>query len=112
MELKLCYVAALAAFGWYLMAPLPDNPGASISLWTQYDSFDSADQCRQAGYRLQKENEAGGDPSKSKLAGVWECVASDDPRLKPSPGDDQEDRGGSMAPLASPMSDQHRPGES
>ncbi len=78
---KLRHAAALALVGWYLMVPPIQNGKAvdvPISEWSHLDSFDSARECRDAGYRYQDRQKAENKP----LPGAWECIASDDPRLK------------------------------
>lgn len=82
------HAATLALVGWYLIAPVRDEHGKAeitlpISEWLQVDAFDSANECRKAGFERQRSIETH-DPSPSArtLAGVWQCIASDDPRLK------------------------------
>jgi hypothetical protein len=80
--MKPCHAAALAVVGWYLMVPLRDNGkirvDVPISGWAHLDSFESAAECRKAGYEHQAEQKAKGTPN----PGDWECIATDDPRLK------------------------------
>jgi hypothetical protein len=79
--LSLCDTAALALIGWYLMVP-PIRDGreviAPVSEWAHLDSFDSARECRDGGYKYQDRRKA----EKKPHPGAWECIASDDPRLK------------------------------
>lgn len=83
-------VAALSLLGWYLVVPprLGDNlvTDAPLALYPHLDSFDSADACREAALRMQRHYER--DPKNSKVKieqyQAWECIASDDPRLKDS----------------------------
>jgi hypothetical protein len=49
-----------------------------VSEWAHLDSFDSARECRVAGYKYQDRQKA----EKKPYPGAWECIASDDPRLK------------------------------
>jgi hypothetical protein len=76
------HAGALALVGWYLMTPLPGRPELPVEKWAHVDSFDTATECREAGYQRQRENAASSDPIRRNLAGNWECIASDDPRLK------------------------------
>jgi hypothetical protein len=79
--MKLRHAAALALVGWYLMVP-PIRDGkvidVPVSQWEHLDSFDSARECRVAGYKYQDRQKA----EKKPYPGAWECIASDDPRLK------------------------------
>jgi hypothetical protein len=80
--MKPWHAAALALVGWYLMTPLPGRPELSVEKWAHIDSFYTAAECREAGYQHQRERAASTDPVRRNLAGTWECIASDDPRLK------------------------------
>jgi hypothetical protein len=85
------HAAALVLVGWYLLAP-PAYPATNgmlrwdatvpLSRWKMVKSFDSATQCeaelliRQRGAKI--ENKA----SVRDFVESFECIASDDPRLK------------------------------
>jgi hypothetical protein len=44
------------------------------------DSFDTAKECRDAG--LEEEHQYAKDPLEADEYGTWECIATDDPRLR------------------------------
>jgi hypothetical protein len=48
--------------------------------WVYVDSFDTAKECRDAG--LKEEQRYAKDPVEADEYGSWECIATDDPRLK------------------------------
>ena len=79
------HAAALALVGWYLMVPLArdgqvlDRP---LAQWIHLDSYDSATECRDNGYLFEEKRKKEGDPTKIASASAFECIASDDPRLK------------------------------
>jgi hypothetical protein len=79
------HVAALTIVGWYLMVPLRENNSAKLrdvplAEWVHIDSFDTASQCRDEAYLEEKRHE--NDPLRASQYAGWECIASDDPRLK------------------------------
>jgi hypothetical protein len=80
------HTAALALVGWYLMVPPreSDNSAKLSSVpfeeWVYVDSFDTAKECRDAG-RKEEERRAK-DALEADQYGNWECIATDDPRLK------------------------------
>jgi len=76
------HAAALALVGWYLMLPLPKHPDAPIAQWAHVDSFDSATECRDAAYHLIDRAKKNHDQAKLDTVMGFECIASDDPRLK------------------------------
>jgi len=85
-QMKLRHAAALALAGWYLMLPPAKNGqirDAPIELWAHIDSFDTADQCRDAAQEIMKRADSKGDQTRIAAAYAYECIASDDPRLKP-----------------------------
>lgn len=101
--MKITHAAALALVGWYLMAPpLQDwvlmsqlNAGSynsglklgPLSQWENEGPYDSADRCFAALVAMRQK--ADPDPhsvAKTQLqyeARFAQCIASDDPRLKP-----------------------------
>jgi hypothetical protein len=81
------HAAALALVGWYLMVPLRENDNSAklrvdvpLADWVYVDSFDTAKECRNEG--VQEEKRYAKDPLEADEYGSWECIASDDPRLK------------------------------
>jgi hypothetical protein len=86
--MKLNQVAAFALMGWYLM--IPQRQGSKIdidvpiALWPHLDSFDSAAECRNAGLDAQKRvaDDPQSTPARRKQYAMFECIATDDPRLK------------------------------
>lgn len=81
------HAAALAALGWYLMAPPPDanrqpDESALLTQWTHIAAFDSAKECEDYKVELHDSIE-----KKSAARAQYEmsfaCVASDDWGLKP-----------------------------
>ena len=84
------YAAALA-IGWYLMAPLPDHPGAPLSYWSQLGAYDTAKECQDFQDKVYRKSRRpdfrapAGKFSTAQLRQAYSetmCVASDDPRLK------------------------------
>jgi hypothetical protein len=96
-------IVALALLAWYLIMPPSTNPGAcvvkvfncggginvkaSMSRWSVEGTFDMEKDCKRAlhakqvqaiGRVLQEKGQYGDD-----LIFAAECIASDDPRLKP-----------------------------
>ena len=53
-----------------------------VQFWSHVDSFDSANECRDAAYQLLEREKQRGDKDKIAAALGFECIASDDPRLK------------------------------
>ena len=103
--MKLRHAAALALVGWYLMFP-PFTQGwsargASLKLWQIQDTFDSKADCESAlseykadparhlpFFRGRNPNEVRYEIAKdpnfwNPIIAAIQCVASDDPRLKP-----------------------------
>jgi hypothetical protein len=86
--MKRYHIAALAAVGWYLMAPPnKDFPtSASLSQWQIKFSFDQARDCEialgntLANVKLKLKH--GKHYSDLRWYESWQCIASDDPRLK------------------------------
>jgi hypothetical protein len=79
--------AALALVGWYLMVPLIKDGQARdlpIAEWVHVDSFDTAKDCRdgafQGAYRAARLHGKTSDEYKAAMS--FECIATDDPRLK------------------------------
>jgi hypothetical protein len=110
--MRLRHAAALALVGWYLMVPpMSSGPAGSVGFvnenapltdWTQYLAFGSPEMCKAAIRDLRKsvlrdclveQKYAGGfarNPNQEAAAcslvaamARSNCIASDDPRLKP-----------------------------
>jgi hypothetical protein len=79
------HAAAFALVACCLMVP-PARDGKLLDVplanWSQFDSFDSAAECRNAGYDWIEKQKKHGDRDKIASAYAFECIASDDPRLK------------------------------
>jgi hypothetical protein len=101
--MKLRHVAALALVGWYLMLapPYQDSSGhvglgygAPLSKWINLRAFETADQCEVYKPIARKSLKSQIDAQSNKTADYWpevfgsfattQCVATDDPRLKPN----------------------------
>jgi hypothetical protein len=80
------HAAALALVGWYLMVPPRENDKSAklrvvpLAEWVYVDSFDTAKECKDAG--MKKEKSYAKDPLEADEYGTWECIATDDARLK------------------------------
>jgi hypothetical protein len=103
--MKVRHATALALAGWYLMMPPANQLGAPLSQWKTLESFDSASQCRDWLMDFQRRATSDQKQIAGKVAGrmltdaetidlafadSWkagmdeaQCVATDDPRLKP-----------------------------
>jgi hypothetical protein len=110
-RISLRHAAALASIGWYLMVPqvARRNPllletNKPLSQWETSQSFDTAEECREARHKMEAYLDAAG-TQRLKEAGsqkayvndpvsqmLWaedgkiktsECIATDDPRLNP-----------------------------
>ena len=94
--MNLHHAAPLALVGWYLMVPPHPNAttldsDAPLSKWRVYEAFDTAVTCETAQGSEEQDwkSKADADPNnavakflvKSLLAS--QCIAADDPRLKP-----------------------------
>jgi len=91
--MKPCHAAALALVGWYLLArpasPLM-QPTPPISWWLRLGSYDTEKECDQAQVEMYQKNERAGfkmegvKPEELKRSySLAQCVATNDPRLKP-----------------------------
>jgi hypothetical protein len=85
------HAAAFALVGWYLMIPpvyqrLRSRP-VPLSKWVVSGSFDSAKKCDEAATKrsaeLVKNNRI---PTAVDFAETYQCVSTDDPRLKEKSG--------------------------
>jgi hypothetical protein len=85
------HTAALALVGWYLLAPaaypatngmLRWDAAAPLSRWKAVKSFDSAAQCEAERLKRQRGAEMENKPSVRDFVDSFQCIASDDPRLK------------------------------
>jgi hypothetical protein len=101
-SMNIRHAAALALVGWYLMVPprIPGtgevNQGVPLSQWTKRRLFPHNEGCEAAKARLrqdalaaQTQNDAadprrGRNPELHCVLCKAECVADDDPRLKPN----------------------------
>ena len=87
------HVAALALVGWYLMVPPVESGGrvnfeAPLSQWHRWGSYDTARECSvdesdliDRGKRVREEH------PQNEMTDMFtqaQCIASDDPRLKPN----------------------------
>ncbi len=81
---KLRHATVLALVGWYLMVQLKNHPTAGMEYWPQIDSFDTAVECRKAGYEAEErvERRHPNDQLMINQFKAWVCIATDDPRLK------------------------------
>jgi hypothetical protein len=84
---RLTSAAALALVSWYLLVP-PREGGAifndaPIVEWVRLDSFNSATECHDNGYRTQELYETDADKERAAQMRLWVCISSDDPRWKP-----------------------------
>jgi hypothetical protein len=91
--MKVCRAAAFALFGWYLMLPPSIPPGSPLgykrplSQWQVVRAFDNAEQCEE--YKGTFFDSARQERAFGVLAPAYrnymfaQCVASDDPRLRP-----------------------------
>lgn len=89
-------VAVLASLGWYLLMPPANGTmerlGAPLSLWTVYESYDSAAECRKARDHLKSQIKLKCDADvilhkgtdRDQMIYFAECIVSDDPRLGPN----------------------------
>jgi hypothetical protein len=87
---KIWHVAALALTGWYLMVPPPlshsRDRAVRLSRWTTTGTFESKKACEAERNHFSKVDpgaEVAGDPPPADEVYDAECVATDDPRLKP-----------------------------
>ena len=90
--MKIRNSAALVLVGWYLMAPRGNADLHTVSSqWESLGSFDSADDCEAAkaaaiNVAKQRADASPGDVNAKVALGLGissQCVATDDPRLKP-----------------------------
>lgn len=87
------HAAALALLGWYLMTPPLRSPGgelepeAPLSKWRSPHAFDTAKACENAKESFVKsaKREKERDPAAAFSGAILlsQCIASDDPRLRP-----------------------------
>jgi len=89
IRMKICHLAAFVLMGWYLMVPppLPHSRDRIVPLsqWTRAHVFQSEESCEMKGTALSKLDAALG-PYRGFLPEQFydaQCVAADDPRLKP-----------------------------
>lgn len=86
--MKLRHAAALALVGWYLMLhPCIEGTqrcaAESIAHMERDGSYETKQLCEQKGNRIYDELVRSGEAASRHIFGIiWECVASDDPRLK------------------------------
>jgi hypothetical protein len=84
-EVNIRHAAALAHVGWYLMVPVIKHGQVQtprLAEWRHLASYDSAKECETNGLFVEKSAEKTRDHD--LIAGVtsFQCIASDDPRLK------------------------------
>jgi hypothetical protein len=80
------HTAALALVGWYLIVPAIHgdqlHPEYALAQWVHLDSFDSAAECKKAGFEAQAAKANKGNFLQTEQYRAWQCIASDDSRLK------------------------------
>jgi hypothetical protein len=76
------HAATLALVGWYLMLPIAPDRYAPISEWAHVDSFDTAAECREEALQNIERVKKKGEKVEIDRAEAFECIATDDPRLK------------------------------
>jgi hypothetical protein len=92
--MNLRHAAALVPVRWYLMAPPPDRKdeqsyrvhwatAAPLSQWETASSYDSARECERS-FQARLAHAEEDSPEAAKFVGAFQCIASDDPRLKPN----------------------------
>jgi hypothetical protein len=88
--MKICHLAAFVVMGWYLMVPPPFSYSRDrvvpLSRWTTTGTFESEKACEAERGHFSKVDpgaEVAGDPPPADEVYDAECVAPDDPRLKP-----------------------------
>jgi hypothetical protein len=100
--MKLCHAAALVIVGWYLLvpplvnAPYKVDTEAPLASWTVYQTFDTREECDKslsaahAKYKPTASAPIGSIKKGSRAFALQmtfaQCVSSDDPRLKATPG--------------------------
>jgi len=80
------HAAALALVGWYLMTPpvyqrLRASP-VPLSKWVVNGRFDSAKKCDEAATKHSAELVKQSPSAAVEYADTYQCVSTDDPRLK------------------------------
>ena len=83
--MKFRHAAGVALVGWYLMLPLVKDGKteyAPIQDWAHVGSYDTAKECENAAYENMVRAKQIGDKERIVAANGFECIASDDPRLK------------------------------
>ncbi|MDO8431390.1 MAG: hypothetical protein Q7S58_03170 [Candidatus Binatus sp.] len=89
--MKSRHAAALTLVGWYLMMPPADTKvglllDAPFSDWRVVESFDTAAECKASlkakrnGVKIPEVSKNW--PNDVPTVAFWECIATDDPRLK------------------------------
>ena len=79
---------AIALSGWYLLVPVRSGNSVKADLaigkWTYLNSFDTARECREAAldHQRQTKDDTPDDQLRQLQAQLWECIATDDPRLQ------------------------------
>ena len=75
------HAAVLALAVWYLIVPSIHgdqlHPEYPLAQWVHLDSFDSAAECKKAGFEAKAANFL-----QTEQYRAWQCIATDDPRLK------------------------------
>ena len=79
--------AALALVGWYLLVPLRENENSAklrqdvpLGEWVYVYSFHTAKECTDDA--VNEEQLRAKDPLEADQYASWQCIATDDPRLK------------------------------
>ena len=85
--MNVCHAVALALVGWYLLVSLRENENsaklrydAPLGEWVYVYSFDTAMECTDDAVKEQQLRAK--DPLEADQYTSWQCIATDDPRLK------------------------------
>jgi hypothetical protein len=91
--MKIRHAAVLAVAGWYLMVPPLDmathklNPDEPLAAWHNFGSYDHASACssdreKQLNFWLSKGSLSEGERLTVEGLQSYQCIATDDPRLR------------------------------
>jgi hypothetical protein len=58
------------------------HPEYPLAQWVHLDSFDSAAECKKAGFEAEAAKANKGNFLQTEQYRAWQCIATDDPRLK------------------------------
>ena len=81
------HAAALALAGWYLLVPPRESENSAklrydvpLGEWVYVNSFDTAKECTDDAVKEEQLREK--DPLEADQYASWQCIATDDPRLR------------------------------